>query len=336
MGLLGYIGRRVLLTIPVILGVTFITFILSRVIVPDPARAWAGIRAAPGEVAALTAEYHLNAPLYIQYFYYMRDLITGNWGVTPSTGRSVLADIGFFFPATIELALVALLITIVLGISLGVIASIYYNRSLDHSIRIIYLTGFSSPPFLVALAVLIVFGYILKWLPTQGELSPNLVPPTHITGMYILDSLLTGNWVDLKNSILHVIMPASALALTYFGIVTRITRASMLEVMKKDFIRAEVAKGLTKNMVILKHALRNALISTVTVLGLILASLLGGAIVIETIFSWPGIGYYATQAILNLDFPSVMGVTLVFTLGVVIANLIADIAYAALDPRIKL
>jgi peptide/nickel transport system permease protein len=336
MGLVGYIARRILLTIPVIVGVTFVTFLLSRVIVPDPARAWAGIRAAPGEVAALTAQYHLNDPLYVQYFYYMRNLATGNWGVTPSTGRSVLQDIGFFFPATIELALVALLITIVVGISLGVIASVYYDRKIDHTIRVVYLAGFSSPPFLVALVVLIVFGYVLKVLPTQGQLSQNLIPPTHITGMYIVDSLLTGNWVDFKDSISHVMLPAIALALTYFGIVTRITRASMLEIMKKDFIRAEVAKGLTKNKVIFKHALRNALIPTVTVLGLILASLLGGAIVIETIFSWPGIGYYATQAIVNLDFPSVMGVTLVFTLGVVIANLIADIVYAALDPRIKL
>ena len=212
MGLIGYIARRILLTIPVILGVTFITFVLSRVIVPDPARAWAGIRAAPGEVAALTAQYHLNDPLYVQYFYYMRNLITGNWGVTPSTGRSVLQDIGFFFPATIELALVALLITVVLGISMGVIASIYYNRKLDHTIRIIYLAGFSSPPFLVALVVLIIFGYVLKLLPTQGELSQHLIPPTRITGMYIIDSFLTGNWVDLKDSILHVIMPATALA----------------------------------------------------------------------------------------------------------------------------
>ena len=336
MGLIGYVLRRILLTVPVILGVTFITFLLSRVIVPDPARAWAGIRAAPGEVAALTAQYHLKDPLYVQYFYYMRNLVTGNWGVTPSTGRSVLQDIGFFFPATIELALVALLITVVLGISLGVIASVYHDRKVDHTIRIVYLGGFSSPPFLVALVVLIVFGYVLKILPTQGQLSQNLLPPAHITGMYIVDSLLTGNWIDFKDAVSHVILPALALALTYFGIVTRITRASMLEIMKKDFIRAEVAKGLSKNKVIFRHALRNALIPTVTVLGLILASLLGGAIVIETIFSWPGIGFYATQAIINLDFPSVMGVTLVFTLGVVIANLIADVVYAALDPRIKL
>jgi len=336
MSLLGYVIRRILLSIPVIIGVTFITFVLSRVIVPDPARAWAGIRAAPGEVAALIAQYHLKDPIYIQYLYYLRDLFTGNWGVTPSTGRSVIQDIGFFFPATVELALVALLITIIIGIPLGVLASTHHNKKLDHTIRITYLTGFSSPPFFVALLILVVLGYLLKWLPTQGQLSSNLIPPARITGMYIVDSLLTGNYVDLKDSILHVIMPATSFALTYFGIVTRITRASMLEVMKKDFIMAELAKGLTKNKVILKHALRNALIPTVTVLGLILGSLLGGAIVIETIFSWPGIGYYATQAIVNIDFPSVMGVTLVFTLAVVLANLIADITYAVLDPRIKL
>jgi len=335
MDLVSYVARRLLSLIPVVLGVTFITFFISRVVVPDPARAWAGFRATPQELQALEARYHLNQPLYLQYFYYMKGLITGDWGISPTTGRPVLYDIRLYFPATIELALSSIIITVILGIPLGVIASLYHNRKVDHSIRFLYLTGFSSPPFFIALLMLFLFGYLFKLFPTQGELSPFLTPPKTITGMYVLDSLLTGNWVDFWDSLRHLVMPSIALSLTYFGIVTRLTRSSMLEILQKEFIRACYAKGLSKNSVVYKHALRNAMISTTTILGVLLGSLLSGAIVIETIFSWPGIGYYATQSIENFDFPAIMGITLLFTLSVVFANLLADIAYALLDPRIR-
>jgi len=336
MGLAGFILRRLLFLFPVILGVTFITFLLSRVFVPDPARAWAGIHASAVAVASYTARYHLNDPLYVQYFYYMRGLFTGDWGVSATTGRLVINDISFFFPASIELALAALVLTIILGIPLGAIAAMYHERKLDHSIRLFYLGGFSSPPFFVAIVLLLIFGFTFQIFPTRGELTTTLVPPTRITGMYIVDSLLTGNWVDFKDSLMHIILPAAALALTYFGVVTRVTRASMLEVLQKDFIRASYAIGLTKRTVVFRHALRNALIPTTTVIGLALGALLGGTIVIETIFEWPGIGYYSTQAILNYDFPAIMGVTVLFTLSVVIANLVADVLYAFLDPRIHM
>ena len=244
-------------------------------------------------------------------------------------------DLELFFPATAELAIAAIIITIIIGIPTGVIAAMYQNKKIDHSIRLIYLAGFSSPPFFVALLFLFVFSYYFNIFPTNGQLSSSLTPPVRHTGMYIVDSLITGNWVDLKDSLWHIVMPATALALTYFGIVTRIMRSSMLEVFRKDFIRASYAKGLGARTVVLKHAVRNAMIPTTTVLGLLLGSLLGGTIVIETIFLWPGIGYYATQSIESLDFPSVMGITVLFTLGVVFANLIADILYGIIDPRIK-
>ncbi len=253
----------------------------------------------------------------------MKGLFTGDWGVSATSGRLVITDIQFFFPATVELALAALLITIILGIPLGVLAAMYHERKLDHSIRVFYLAGFSSPPFFVAVILLLAFGFIFQIFPTRGELTTTLIPPTRITGMYIVDSLLTGNWIDLKDSVLHIILPATALALTYFGVITRVTRASMLDVLQKDFIRSSYAVGLSRRTVVFKHALRNALIPTTTVIGLALGSLLGGTIVIETIFEWPGIGYYATQAILNYDFPAIMGVTVLFTLGVVIANLLS-------------
>lgn len=335
MGLANYIARRLLLIIPILLGTTFITFFISRVTVPNPARAWAGVHATPQAIAALVMRFHLQDPLYVQYVYYLRDLLTGNWGVSPTSGRPVLYDLQLFFPATAELAISAIIITIIIGIPTGILAAMYQNKKIDHSIRLIYLAGFSSPPFFVALLFLFVFSYYFNIFPTNGQLSSSLVPPVRHTGMYIVDSLITGNWADLKDSLWHIVMPATALALTYFGIVTRIMRSSMLEVFRKDFIRASYAKGLGARTVVLKHAVRNAMIPTTTVLGLLLGSLLGGTIVIETIFLWPGIGYYATQSIESLDFPSVMGITVLFTLGVVFANLLADILYGIIDPRIK-
>jgi peptide/nickel transport system permease protein len=332
----GFIVKRTVFLLPIIFGVTLITFLISRVIVPNPARAWAGPHATPEAVASLAARYHLTGPIYLQYIYYLFDLMTGNWGQSPTTGRPILYEVSIFFPPTLELALLAILLTIIIGIPLGVAAAIFHDRNVDHSIRLFYLTGFSSPPFFIALILLLTLGYYAKVFPTVGQLSMNLTPPTPITGMYIIDSLLTGNWTDLMDSLWHAIMPATTLALTYFGLVTRVTRASMLEVFEKDFIRASYAKGLSDATVMFKHALRNALIPTTTVLGLVLGALLSGTIVIESIFLWPGIGLYAFQAISDYDFPAIMAITLLFTLGVVLANLAADIIYAFINPRIRL
>jgi ABC-type dipeptide/oligopeptide/nickel transport system permease component len=334
-GIVGFIARRALLLIPVLFGVTLITFILSFVTVPDPVRAWTGPRATAGAIAALTARYHLNAPVYVQYYYYMTNIFTGNWGTVPSSGRPVLFDLQHFFPATAELALTAIIIAILVGIPLGVVAAMYQGRTADHAIRLFYLSAYSSPPFFVALGITLLFGYVWKVFPTSGQLSQGLVFNANITGMVLLDSLLKGNFPIFLNALDHIVLPATALSLIYFGIVTRVTRASLLEVFQKDFIRASYAKGLRRRTVIFKHALRNSLIPTVTVLGLLLAGLFGGSVVVETIFNWPGIGLYAYQSIQDFDFPSVMGVTLLLTISVVLANLAADILYAVLDPRIK-
>lgn len=336
MGLIGYIAKRILYLVPVIMGVTFITFFLSRILVKDPARAWAGPRATPDQIAILRARYGLNQPIPLQYVYYLRDLFTGNWGISPITGRPVLSEILDVFPNTLELTIAALLLTVLLGVPLGVLSFLHKDTKIDHSVRLFYLAGFSSPPFLVALILLLVLGYYSGLMPTEGQLSHLLSPPTRITGLYVVDSLITGNWVDLEDSILHLIMPAFALALTYFGLVVRVTRASMLEVSQKEFVKASYAKGLSKSAVVTKHILRNALISTTTMIGLILGSMLGGTVVIETIFLWPGIGFYAVQAIESFNFPAIMGVTIVFTLCVVLANLAADIVYACINPRISL
>jgi peptide/nickel transport system permease protein len=309
---------------------------MSRVLVPNPARAWAGLHASTEVVQELAARYHLTGPIYWQYVWYMRSLVTGDWGVSPTTGRPVLSDLAFFFPATVELAMASIILSIIIGIPLGVLAAVYHNSKIDQSIRLFYLMGFSSPPFFVALVLLLILGYFFRILPVQGELSIGLSPPVRITGMYIVDSVLSGNWIDFWDSLSHIVMPAVALTLTYFGIITRVTRASVLETFEKDYIKASFAKGLGNMDVVLRHSLRNALIPTTTIIGLLLGWLLSGTVVIETIFLWPGVGYYAVQSIESFDFPVIMAITLLFTFGVVFANLAADIVYAILNPRIRL
>jgi peptide/nickel transport system permease protein len=336
MGLLRFCLKRLALLIPVLLGVTVLTFVIARVVVPNPARAWAGLKASQSTVDAIAARYHLNDPLYAQYFYYVYDLLSGDWGISPVTGQPILGNISAFFPATLELSLVAIIIAAALGIPSGVYAAVKQDKSPDHAVRLISLGSYCLPPFLMALVLQLVVFYWLRLLPSGGRLSPFIQPPQHITGLFILDSILTGNVQSLVSSIVHILLPATALALLTFGLITRLTRSSMLEVLRQDYVRTARSKGLSERVVVFKHALRNGLISIVTVLALLFAWMLSGAIVIEYIFNWPGIGRYAVQSILALDLPAVMGTTLVFTLIVVLVNLFADIAYAMLDPRIRL
>lgn len=336
MGLTRYVLRRLFLVIPVFLAVTFMTFVISHVVVPDPVLAWGGEKSSPATIAAIAAQYHLNDPLYTQYYYYMKDLLSGDWGLSPVTHLSVLAQIAQYLPATVELSIAALVLSIVIGIPIGVLSALWKGKRRDYSLRVLYLTGIASPPFLLALLFQLVFSYYFHILPSAGRLSPTLLPPTHITGMYVVDSLLTGNWVDLQDSLAHIILPATTLALLTFSIITRITRSSMIETMDKDFVRTAKSKGLPRRTVMFRHALRNALTSTVTVIGFAVQLLLSGTIVVETIFFWPGIGFYTTTSILSLDFPSIMGITVVFTLVVVFTNLVTDVAYGILDPRVRL
>jgi peptide/nickel transport system permease protein len=335
MGLETYIVRRLISIVPVLLGVTFLTFTISHVVVKYPIRLWAGAKASPEIIAAIAAGYHLNDPLYVQYFYYMWGLFRGDWGISPVTGVPVLQQIGAFFPATIELTVVALLLSILIGIPMGVLSALWNGTKRDYPIRFFYLTGIASPSFLLALLFQLLFSSYLRLLPSAGRLTPGLEPPAHITGMYIVDSLLTGNWIVFRDSLIHVILPAAALAMLTFSIITRMTRSSMLETLSKDFVRTAKAKGLPRGMVTYRYVLRNALTSTVTVIGFAIQFLLAGAIVVETIFFWPGIGLFMTRSILALDFPSINGVTVILTIIVVFTNLLTDLAYGALDPRVS-
>ncbi len=336
-GISRYVGKRSLLSLAVVLGVLTITFLVSRVAIPNPARAWAGPRASPETIAALTARFHLHDPLYVQFFYYLNDVLHGDWGASPSSGQPVLYSILLFMPATLELTIAALLITLVIGIPLGVVAATNRNKSRDHLARIVALAGVASPPFLAALILQLAFFFYLRIFPDSGgRISVFVTQSPQITGLLTVDSLIAGNWAALASALQHLILPSFALAFLILGLMSRLVRASMLEALASDYVRTARAKGLKRRIVVYKHALKNALIQPITALSVYLAYLLGGSVVIESIFSWPGVGRYAAQAALDFDLPAVMGTTIIFTIAVVVANLMADLLIAWVDPRIRL
>ena len=337
MKLRDYIIRRLILLIPILLGVTLLTFTVSHIIPADVARVFAGgEKANPETIARIRAEMHLDDPLYKQYYYYLNDLIHGNLGKSYSENRPVADAIKQYFPATAELTVLAMLLAIPVGILTGIISAVRRNQWIDHITRLIAITGVSIPIFWLALMLQITFAYKYPILPLDSRLGIDVMAPKHITGLYIFDSLVTGNFAALKSSIYHLILPAFTLGYASLGIILRITRSSMLEIVRSDYIRTARAKGLKERTVIYKHALRNALIPTLTVSGLIFAGLLGGAVLTETIFNWPGMGRFAVNAVNNLDFSSVMGFTVIMAIIMVTANLIVDILYSVLDPRIRL
>lgn len=318
-----------------IIGVTFITFLFSHVMAPDPARLWAGRRANASRIHEIIILYHLNQPVYIQYWYYLKGIFTGNLGYDPTTGAPILPQILGYFPATLELVLASILIMIVVGIPLGAVAASRSGKATDHVVRAFYLSGWATPSFLGALVLVFIFSDYLRVLPTLGIISPFVQQPRTITGMPVVDSLLEGNIPAFVSSIEHLILPATSLAFLNFGIATRMTRASMLEVFPLDYVKTARSKGLSEFIVVYKHALRNALISTVTVLALLTGSLLSGDVVVEDIFGWPGIGKYAFTAVRSENFPAIIAVTVVFSIGVIVANLVADVLYAVLDPKVE-
>lgn len=333
--MLKMIAKRLGLLIFVIFGVTLVTFFMSHVIPGDPASMMAGQRASEETLQSIRAQLGLDQPVWIQYFYYMSDLLSGDLGTSIRTQRPVVDDLMTFFPATLELAIVAFIIAILIGIPLGVLAALKKNTFWDHLSRVFSIGGVSIPVFFSGLIAILVFYGILGWLPSNGRISFDLNPPTHITGFYIIDSLLTLDMVALKSSLQHILLPALVLSYAQLAIITRQVRASMLEVMNQEYIRTAIANGIKGRLLIISYALRNALIPTVTVIGVAFGSLLGGAVVTETIFGWPGMGKFVVDSIEYLDFPAMMGFTIVISIGYVLINLIVDIIYGLLNPQLK-
>ena len=341
-----YVVRRIFLMIFVVLGVSLMVFVLSFVI-SDPVYLYAGSKTTPSQLAALRIHYGLNAPLPIQYFNYLRNLVTGDWGQSIRLSVPVLQAIEQRFPYTFELALSATLLTVVVGVPLGIISALRNNKWPDHGSRLFALVGVSLPAFWLGLLLKIVFSYDFgTWglpnLPLGGAYNtlmsltyPAGVTASRYTGLTMIDTVLNGNWIMAFDSLSHLILPAITLAFISIGTITRLMRSSMLEVLRQDYIILARSKGLSERVVIYRHALKNALIPTVTVSGLLFGGLLAGAPITEYIFQWPGVGNMAVAAIQSNDLALVMGFVLITAVKVVLANLAVDILYAYLDPRVK-
>ena len=335
MSFLNVVRRRLILLVFVVFGVTLVTFVISHMIPGDPARLMAGERASAEIVENMRRQLGLDQPLYVQYLRYVEDLLHGDLGISIRTRRPVAEDLVLFFPATIELAVVALLFAIAAGIPLGAASAVYKDSWIDQVSRILSITGISTPAFWLGLLLILVFYGKLDLLPGSGRLGPGVAAPPRVTGFLLLDCLIAGRGEAFLSALRHILLPAFTLGFSHLGVVTRQIRSSMLEVLQEDYVRTARAGGLPRRAVIFDHALRNALIPSVTMIGLAFGDLLYGAVLTETVFAWPGMGSYVVQSIAALDFPAIMGFTVVASTAYVLINLVVDLTYMFLDPQIR-
>ncbi len=322
--------------VPVLFGISLLVFLFLKLIPGDPAQAILGERGSPEQLQALREKLGLNRPLHVQYLTFVRNVLTGDLGVSAVSTIPVAEELKRRWPATFELALSATLVAVALGIPLGILAAVRRNSPLDTLSMSLSLLGVSIPVFWLGLLLVYLFAVNLHWLPTGGRLSTDLALDFRpITGFLVLDGLLSLKPQVALDALRHLVLPALTLGTIPLAILTRITRSAMLEVLSQDYVRTARAKGLSERQVILKHALKNALLPVVTIVGLQFGTLLGGAILTETIFSWPGIGSYIYEGILNRDYPVVQAGVLVVATAFVLVNLLVDLSYALLDPRIQ-
>ncbi len=333
--MIGYIIRRLIWMVLVLWGVATTTFFVARVIPADPVGAILGPQAPPEAIEREKERWGLNKPIYVQYVRYMSGILHGDLGVSLRTRRPVLSDILQFFPATVELSFAAFIIGGVFGIMLGVASAVKRNTTLDHFCRVSAIIGLSMPAFWLGLLLLLGFYYKLRWFPGPGQLPYWLPRPPRITGFLFFDALIAKDWKALTSYMHHLALPAVTLGWISIAGIARITRSSMLEVMHEEYIKTARMKGLRERAVIMKHAFKNALLPVITLIGIRLASLLEGAVLTETVFAWPGLGRYATHSFLSIDFNAVVGVALFTAFLYATINLIVDLLYAYLNPKIR-
>jgi ABC-type dipeptide/oligopeptide/nickel transport system permease component len=333
-----HIVRRLIAMPLLLLGVASVAFLLSHLTKGDPLASVVPERqmSNPAVVEAARKRWGLDKSLPEQYAVYLGNLLAGDLGTSFRTKREVATDILERLPATLELVVAAMLVGTVSGILLGVIAAHFRNRGLDHGARLFALIGSSIPVFWSGLILLFVFSVALGWLPGPGRLDPRTAAPPFVTGMYTVDALLAGDLGTFMDAIYHLLLPAFVLGWAVMGIISRLVRASMLDVLGQEYILTARAKGAGERRVLLNHALRNALIPTLTIVGFSFAYLITGAVLTETVFTWPGIGSYAVDSARSLDYPAIIGVTIVGAAAFLIANLVTDLAYAFANPRIRL
>nr|MBN1230185.1 ABC transporter permease [Anaerolineae bacterium] len=334
-GLRRYIVVRSLLTIPMVLILVTLVFFVLRVMPGDPALAILREGASEEQLAEFRATLGLDQPLHVQYFDFLFDLMRGDLGDSMTRNRPVIDEIMTFFPATIELAVFSMLITVIVGTFAGAFAAQFRKSPADYTIRVISIILYSLPIFWVGLMAQMIFGAKLGWFPVSGRLDPGMTPSYTITGLYTVDALLKGDWSLLLDALHHLVLPSLTLGLVLSGIFIRLTRANMLDVLEQDYILAGRARGIRERVLVYRHGLRNAFIPIVTLMGLQFAILLAGAILTETTYSWPGLGRLVVDRIYDRDFSTLQGSILFFALLVAAVSLFVDILYGFLDPRIR-
>ena len=331
-----YIVSRLGLAVAMVLLASLVIFLIANAVPGDPVLLQIGDIAAanPVLVEAFRHKWGLDLPLWDRYWIFLDGLVHGDFGYSISSHRPVLDDIRDYAPATIELASVAFVLSLLVGLPLGVLAAVKRDSWIDHLARGVSLIGVSAPSFWLAFTMLAIFYGALDWAPGPGRLDPIAFPPDRVTGLLLIDTVLAGDWDTFHDAVAHLVLPSIVLASATLGLITRTTRAAMLEALSQDYVRVAKAKGLRARAVVLGHALPNALLPVVTLGGLAYANLLSGAVLTETIFSWPGLGRYTFQSAVALDFPAIMGMTVIVASVFVLVNLVVDVSYALLDPRV--
>ena len=334
-----YIIRRLLFSLIILFGVSILTFTITRVVPSSPAHMWAGPHPTAEQVAKARVELGLDEPLYVQYYRYTTSFLQGNWGKSLRTHDLVLRDIASRLPASLELIFSGMFIAIIVGIPLGIISAAKTGKLSDHVSRVFSIAGVAVPTFWLGMILQLIFFKQLGVLPIAGRVDSILIltyPIEHITGFYLIDSLISGNLAVFADVLKHMILPALTLSAYPLGLSARMTRATMLEVLNEDYIRTARASGIRETKVMLKHALRNSIRPIITVLVLTFAYSLIETFLIEAVFSWPGLGHYAAKAIITVDYPAIMAITVLIAFTYCILNLGVDIAVAFLDPRISI
>jgi peptide/nickel transport system permease protein len=333
---IGYVARRLAFLVVICFGVTIMTFLISHVIPGDPARLVAGPGADKAQILAIRSHFGLDDPLLNQYTLYLDNLVHGDLGTSIVSREPVATALNRRIPATLELVMVSFVLYLVVGLALAVLAATTRLRSVDVGIRLVSTASFAIPAFVLALWLQLVFYYHFGWLPSSGRLGAITTPPGKITGFYLVDSLLRGQWSTFVEAARHLALPVAALTFGLLAIAVRLTRATLLSELDKDYVKMARLKGLSQWAIIQRHVLRNALVPSLALYGIQFGYLIGGTVVVETIFSWPGLGAYAFDSVAALDYAPVMGVTLVATAIFVFVNFVIDLLYPIIDPRIRL
>jgi peptide/nickel transport system permease protein len=333
--MLRFVLRRVLLAIPSLFGLLVLTFFLIRVVPADPAAALAGENATPSQIAEIRRQYGLDRPLYVQFAVYCAQVARFDFGESAYSHRPVALDISQRLPATLELTVTALVLAIVLGIPLGTVAAVHHNRWPDILLRVLSVGGVAIAAFWFAIELQMIFAMGLDWLPLRGRLSTDLAAPSTVTGFYLIDSLLTGRLDVFVDAARHLVLPAVTLSLGGLATIARFTRAGVLETLQKDFVSYERAQGIPARALIWKFVLKNSVVASITQIGLLFGGLIAGAVVVETIFDWPGIGFYTVQAILTADYKVMLAVTLLIGVIYTAVNILVDLVHGLIDPRLR-